>query len=274
MIYLLNILKGMVMGLAMLIPGVSGGTMAVIMGIFDPLINAVGSFFKEPKKSLKILIPIAIGGGLGILVFSMPIEWLLENLYAPTVFLFIGAVLGGIPPIYKETGITTKNVNIKKILLFAVGVFVVFALDNLPAGTFSISTENVVMNWIVLAIAGAISSIALVLPGISGSYMLLLLGLYKTVLTTINNRDFIQLIPFALGACVGVILIAKLLQFFLKKYRQSTFTVILGFVVASIFQLNPGLPANFKEVVLSIILFFAGFIAILYMSRLEEKIEK
>lgn len=249
--------------------------MAVIMGIFDRLINAVGSFFKDPKKSLLTIIPIGIGALLGILIFIKPILYMLDEkngLKEATVFLFMGAVIGGIPSVFRETTMgKRRNVQGKSIFLFLIGAAIVLGISLLPKGTFSVDTDNGFMNAVIFALSGIISSMALVLPGISGSYILLLLGLYETVMKAIDSRNIIKLIPFAIGVLLGIILVAKLLQYLLKKYREGTFTVILGFIVASLVELYPGFPGDIKGIVFTVIFFFGGLIAILYLSKYEEK---
>lgn len=267
---LVLVIKGMVIGLSMLIPGVSGGTMAVIMGIFDPLINAIGSFYKHFKQSLMVVIPIGVGAGVGILAFSTPIVYMLENLYAPTLFLFMGAVLGGIPSIFKETGIQKGNFKISQPVLFFVGVAVVVAIALLPKDMLSLNTNNAVASFLVLMAAGVISSVSLVLPGISGSYMLLLLGLYESVMRAVKALDISLLLPLGFGIVAGILFITKLLQFLLKKHRRGTFTVILGFIVASVFELFPGVPQGAFEWVLSVVFFVVGLGVILFVSRFEK----
>lgn len=271
--YLVLVVKGMVMGLAMLIPGVSGGTMAVIMGVFDDMIEAVGSIFKQMKKSLLLLVPIAIGLGGGILLFSTPILYMLENLYVPTVFLFMGAILGGLPSLFAETGLRRGEGRGKQLLLVLAGAAVVAAIALLPKGMFSLDNDSYLVNFVVLVLAGVVSSVALVLPGISGSYTLMLLGLYESVMRAVNTLDIKLLIPMAIGIAAGVLLVAKLLQYLLKRYRQGTFAVIMGFVLASLVELFPGLPQSGGEWALSLALFLAGLLAIAFVSRLEKKSE-
>lgn len=240
-----DILKGIIIGIANIIPGVSGGTLAVSLGIYDKLIGSITNIFKNFKKSIKTLLPYGIGMLLGIVVFSFIITFLFEKAPIPTNFLFIGLVLGGIPIIY--SGIKGNKINLIHIMLFLIfATIVVYMGIASPNDTSNTITLNFV-EVIKLVVVGIIAAATMVIPGVSGSMMLTLLGYYQPVTTCI--KDLVKslatfdinailnnlgiLVPFLIGVVIGIILIAKLIEFLLKKFPSYVYASILGLIVAS-----------------------------------------
>ncbi len=245
-----SILKGMVIGIANIIPGVSGGTMMVSMGIYDKLIHCITHLFSEFKKSFLFLLPIAIGMGIAIIASSFGLEWLFANYPIQTNLLFIGLVLGGLPAICKNVKGSTLRVGhvIAGVLFF--GMVVGLALMGEKEGTAANLSFNVI-NVIKLFGVGIIASATMVIPGVSGSMMLLLIGYYNPILTVIN--DFIRalvafdmqgilagcavLVPFGIGVVVGIFAIAKLIEIIFAKFPLYAYWAIIGLIVASPFAI-------------------------------------
>ncbi|OQA27652.1 MAG: hypothetical protein BWY61_00029 [Firmicutes bacterium ADurb.Bin354] len=244
--FILDILKGMVMGIANVIPGVSGGTMAVSMGIYDKLITALTHLLKDFKKSFKILLPLGIGMLVGILGLARVIEWLFGVVPVQTNLLFIGLIVGGLPMIIKE--VKGKKFKISYIIGFIAFFFLVtgLALLNGVKGadadlSFSIITE------IKLFIVGMIAAATMVIPGVSGSMMLMLMGYYEPVISTLNSTvdalkaqdmaglaaGFGVIIPFGLGIVVGIVAIAKLIEYLFAKFSVVVYWCIIGLITAS-----------------------------------------
>ena len=244
--FILDILKGMVMGIANVIPGVSGGTMAVSMGIYDKLITALTHLLKDFKKSFKILLPLGIGMLVGILGLARVIEWLFGVVPVQTNLLFIGLIVGGLPMIIKE--VKGKKFKISYIIGFLAFFFLVtgLALLNGVKGadadlSFSIITE------IKLFIVGMIAAATMVIPGVSGSMMLMLMGYYEPVISTLNSTvdalkaqdmaglaaGFGVIIPFGLGIVVGIVAIAKLIEYLFAKFSAVVYWCIIGLITAS-----------------------------------------
>ena len=218
-----NILKGIVIGLANVIPGVSGGTMMVSMGIYDKLIHCITHLFSEFKKSLRFLVPIFIGIGIAAVVVPFGIEFLFANYPFQTNLLFIGLIIGGLPAVWKKVKGSSVRVGhiIACILFFALvaGLALVGETEG-NAADLSFSLISVIKLFGV----GIVASATMVIPGVSGSMMLLLMGYYHPILETITN--FIKaalafdmngilagmgvLIPFGIGVVVGIFAIAKL----------------------------------------------------------------
>lgn len=272
-----SILKGMVIGIANIIPGVSGGTMMVSMGIYDKLIHCITHLFSEFKKSVLFLIPIAIGMGIAIIASSFGLEWLFAHYPVQTNLLFIGLVLGGLPAIWKNIkGSSVRAGHVIAGLLFFVLV-VGLALMGEREGNAASMTFNLI-NVIKLFGVGIVASATMVIPGVSGSMMLLLMGYYNPILTSIN--DFIRslvafdihgilvgcgvLVPFGIGVVAGIFAIAKLIEIIFAKFPLYAYWAIVGLIIASPFAIL--LMGTYPKVtvisiVTGIICLAAGFLA-------------
>ena len=251
-------LKGLVVGGTMIVPGVSGGTMAMILGIYDKLIFAISSFRKNPLQNIKFLLKFVTGAGIGMLLFAAPLSWLLEHYKFPVIYFFMGAVFGGIPLIEKESGV--GKLTGRAVIYMLIGAAIVIAISTIPQGIFSING-----NFITMLLIGAVAAVALILPGISISHLFLILGMYEQILNAIKNLQFTMLLPLAAGVGVGIILFSKLLENLMKKHPQSTYLVILGFILGSVAGVFPGFPTGTKRAIQTLIcisLFFLGFFTI------------
>ena len=241
-----SVLKGIVIGIANIIPGVSGGTMMVSMGIYDRLIHCITHLFSEFKKSLVFLFPIVIGMGIAIVGSSFGLEYLFKTFPIQTNLLFIGLIIGGLPAIWKNVkGNKIKAGHIVAFLLFFVlvaGLAIMGEKEGAAAElTFSL------INFIKLLGVGVVASATMVIPGVSGSMMLMLMGYYTPILETIT--DFVRaltafdmegiwqgcgvLIPFGLGIVVGMFAIAKLVEIIFQKFPLYAYWAIIGLIVAS-----------------------------------------
>jgi putative membrane protein len=245
---LILIIKGFILGIANVIPGVSGGTIALTMGIYEELIDAISHFFTNFKKNMKLLLPLAIGLVISILLMSKLITFCLDKYPFPTILFFVGLVLGGLPLLFKK--VQGKKVKPLYIFLFIITFAFVLVLNFMFNKHTNINLNNLNFGMmLILFIVGAIASASMVMPGISGSFVLMLLGFYKPVWGTVSKltdfsllgHNLAILIPFGLGVLLGIFLISKLLEFLFKKYELPTYYAILGFIIASIIVLLIGL---------------------------------
>lgn len=259
--------QGVVMGASMMIPGVSGGTTAILLGIYDQLISAVGSVFKTPRKSILTLLPFGVGGGIGILLFAKLLLKLTTLYEMPMMYLFLGAIVGSLPMLFRKTG--AKRFSFSQVLFVLLGLILVILTDMLPKGAFEANAGAGIAGYLLIIAAGIITAVALVLPGISVSYMLLVLGVYDPMLKALNSYDFAFLIPLALSVAIGVLATTKVLETAMRKYPEATFLVIIGFVLGSLRDVYPGLPSGWEWLV-CIATFALGCIAILYVSRFSK----
>ncbi len=258
-----DMINGLVIGVSMLIPGVSGGTVALICGIYYKLIAAVDTFFENPKENFKFLISVAIGGVIGILAFSKLILFVYDTYKTPMVYLFMGAVLGSIPLLCRSAGV--KKLNLKTVLYPILGLAFVLLLECIPKDLFVINADGLV-EYLVLFLIGIVLATALVLPGISFSYMLLILGLYEQTLMAIETVNIIFLFSMGMGVLIGIFLTAKVIRIILRKYPKQTYLVIIGFVIASLKDVFPGLP-NGNELFISTLLLLGSFYTIYKISN-------
>lgn len=262
--YLLNIFKGLLVGASMLIPGVSGGTMAIILNTYDDLLAAVSHFFQSPKKHFLMLATFSCGGLLGIFLFSKPILTLTERFRFPMLFLFLGAILGGIPALWKKAEI--RSFRPYQILWPILGILFVTGLSLIPDTLFTNSGGGFVY-LLLLVLAGVLAAVALILPGISLSYMLLVLGLYEPTMTAIHQLDFPFLLPMGLGLAAGTLLMVKALEKAMVSYPKVTYPVIIGFLLGSLPAVFPGIPTGIDWLICPLTL-AAGFSAVWFLSRI------
>lgn len=241
-----NILKGMLIGLANIIPGVSGGTLAVSMGLYDKIIHCISHFFSDIVKNLLFLLPILLGMGIAIVASSFGIDFLFETFPLQTNLLFIGLILGSLPAIYKKVRSRSIKVGylVSALLFFA--VVVGMALLNGANAREKVIVPGV-GEMLLLFLIGVLASATMVVPGVSGSMMLLVLGYYNPILRTIQKfiialvhwdwaamaGTFFILIPFGIGVVVGIIVIAKIIEVVFDKFPMYAYWAIMGLLIAS-----------------------------------------
>lgn len=254
--FLVDVIKGIFVGVANVIPGVSGGTMAVSFGIYDKLLGAISNLFKDFKKSLKTLLPIAIGMVIGIIGFTFLIGWLLKNQPLATSMAFTGFILGGAPAIvnaYKDgwKRDTKKSMVVNIILIIVFAAIVISMLFMNGDETKNAMGSINPMTMIIILIMGIIASATMIIPGVSGSLMLMILGYYfgiinsvKDFITALKDFDisgmlnqFAILIPFGIGCLIGIFGLAKLIEWLFQRYASATYAAISGLIIASPFSI-------------------------------------
>ena len=269
--FLSRLLKGLIVGMANIIPGVSGGTMAVVIGIYDKLIGAVSDLRKDFKNSVIYLFPIGVGALLGIVLFSHLIEFLLRDFTMPTNIFFLGLILGSIPMIFKRaTQKRFEKVSILPFLVcFAVMMLMTFFQNVSDEGSALITTLTA-GTAIRLVLSATVAAACMIMPGISGSMVMVLLGVYTSVLTAISSMNIPVLIPVAIGVLAGILLGAKVINLCLRRYEQQTYFAILGLIAGSILPicLNAGYTPGFQTV-LSVITLVAGTAIAFWMGKMD-----
>ena len=242
--FLIIALKGLVVGIAMLIPGISGGTLALSMGVYEDIIESVAGIRKHFKDSIIFLIPLAIGALIGYIALVKLVALGLKYIPIPTITLFVGFIIGSLPSIYKNVKgekITPTNITCFIVaLILAAGLGIVSHHLGLAVDSNNLNIGS----YILIIVGGAFSAFALVVPGISGSAVLLALGLYELIVIKsipgILKFEFtgnlLVVAIFAIGALIGLIGIVFLMKYLLKNHKVPTFFAILGFIVGSIFS--------------------------------------
>lgn len=237
--HIINVLKGVVIGVANAIPGVSGGTMMVIMKVFDRLLGAVTLNLKKLKENFVFLLTIIIGMGIGVILSAKVLNICFENFYVQTQFFFMGVVLGSLPMIYKEA---TKEKKLEPIHLipFAIGLGVIIGVTVISmSATNSVITSLTPGTFFYLLVISVVAAAAMIMPGLSGSLVLLILGGYQTVINAVDEMNIMVLIPVAIGVALGILLCAKVITICLKKWQRGTYAVILGLIVGSFYAIWP-----------------------------------
>ncbi|HCY7639081.1 TPA: DUF368 domain-containing protein [Staphylococcus aureus] len=277
----INILKGFAMGTSDLVPGVSGGTIALLLGIYNQFIASIsGIFSRRFWPSFTFLIPIIIGMLLAMGSLSNLFNYLLSQHHIPTMFFFGGLIIGIVPYLLKisnyKTSFTTKHY---MMVIAAIAILIVITLmnnsDKHAGETLTLSTGLIIKYFI----AGMCASSAMLLPGISGSFMLLVFGVYGTVMLAIsevvklNFAGLPILLAVGFGVLAGFIISSKIIQYFLTHHKLMTFALIIGFVVGSLFAVFPGLPTNIVMWFVSLVVFIIGFIVSLTLGRITAENE-
>ncbi|MEB5782989.1 polyprenyl-phosphate transporter PopT [Staphylococcus pseudoxylosus] len=263
-----NLWKGFAMGTTDLVPGVSGGTIALLLGIYDDFIRSVsGIFSKRFWESLKFLIPIGLGMVIAIGVLSKLINYLLSTHTVPTMFFFVG-LIGGIIPYLLKTSKFKQTFSIQHYILLLLGIVIIVVITLLNNGDKHAGETLTLNSGLIIKyfIAGMCASSAMLLPGISGSFMLLVFGVYGTVMFAISEFMSLNfaaipvLLTVGLGVICGFLFSSKLIQYLLSYYTFLTYALIIGFVVGSLYAVFPGLPGTFITWIISIITLILGFV--------------
>lgn len=240
--YLKIFLCGVVFGTANVIPGVSGGTMLVIFGIFDRLTDAI-SGIKKIFENFFFLFTFALGAGGGIIFSAKVINDLFSSFPVQTNLFFIGLILGGIPLIYK-LGTSGKKIKPMCFVPFIIAMAVVIGLAVLEKADIFELAPDVVEGFdlivsLKLVICAAIAAVTMIIPGISGSFVMMLLGVYQTVIGALESFNFYVIIPFAVGAVIGIIFGARLISFLIKKNKLMVYSALMGLVIGSVYAILP-----------------------------------
>lgn len=264
---LILFIKGIVLGVAFVIPGVSGGTLAVLMGIYEELIEAASNFYKsiaDFKKYIMYLLPIGLGVVFSVAVFAKLIKFGLDKAPIITILIFLGMIIGGIPALVRN--VKGTKINLKDMTLMLVGLIIVISML-----IFHKSNSNVVLTnmsiggYITLFLVGAIAAVTMVVPGISGSFTLMLIGYYEPILNLVNDitsfknlgPNLILIFTFMLGVFIGIIFISKIIEWCLKHYKRETYYAIIGFVLSSIISVIyevSKFPFNITHLIIGIVL--------------------
>jgi len=294
-----NFFNGLAFGITETVPGVSGGTIAIILGFYFDLIRAINDFARRPGKSLKLLVPLAAGAVAGLILFSSLMHFLLERFSFPTMLLFIGLISGIIPRIFlrlteagwKTSGkkLSGRKLSGRDILLILLPFLVLPLLAGIGTGRTTDPAEVLagidLPFMLFVFLAGFLAAMALVLPGTSGSFILLILGLYHPAVYAVSLlRTLVMnpgetaalfaalrlLVPLALGVIAGGLTMVRLIERLLRKHERTVFCLILGFLSASVIALafNPiayrsGLPI--PHIAIGILTLAGGFLASFFL---------
>lgn len=303
---LYRVFVGLLFGFANVIPGVSGGTVMVVLGVYERIIGIITDFFKKIKTEWKFFLPIVVGMGIAIVIFGKIMSGLLTKHEAVTQMFFVGVIIFSVPQIFKKAALPFKGKKktnlaclIAFVLMLALMVFMAYSPANrekaeikgekteVQAAEAVMEEEDAVpaeaenteddayepdhsaFHLVMLVIYGAIACATMIIPGISGSLVMVMLGQYKAVMAAIDHMDIIYLLPFGIGCILGLVFCAKAIRWLLKNHERVTYSAILGFVLGSILPVFPGWNAAFS--VAGILAFLLGGACIVGCDLLSRK---
>lgn len=267
-----NFYRGLLMGITDLIPGVSGGTVAFLLGIYEKLLESISGFFSRRwKKYIGFLVPLAVGFGAALLLFSRLIDYLLSEYFEPTQFFFLGLIIGVIPFLFRQADVR-RTFQLRHVIFMVIFAISLASLVFVKPDTASVAITTVTIPTIIgLFFAGWAASMAMLLPGISGSFILLILGVYTTAIHALSTLNLPIIATIGSGVIVGFIVSSKGIRFLIHHYREMTNALILGFISGSIFVIYPGFPLGSSTMVLCIITFLFGIVCSFLFSRVEQR---
>jgi putative membrane protein len=267
-------LCGFLLGLSIIAPGISGSIIAVMMGIYDRLIAIAANPFKNIKRNVLYLIPMCIGAVISAVLFVLLFKYLFDNYPTPTSFLFIALVFGMFPPLYKKTKLDRFKTRYGVAFALAIVLSLALSLMNqlFDSGTLlnqllhrtvadsAMGTSNLSY----LCLSGLIAGMASVVPGMSVSVVLMLFGVYTSLMAAASSLEIWVLLPFAVSFLLGMVLFSKVVKFVFKRYNTLGFYAVFGFMLGSIFGILPALPTSGGEWLLSVgMLCVGGFFSVL-----------
>lgn len=260
-----QLIKGVIIGIAKIIPGLSGAVLMISFNLYDRAIEAITHFFENPKKNFIFLANLGLGIVLGIVLFSKVIHYFITNYYLYTTALFLGLIIGGIPVVAKKV---PKRRGCFLLVLVSFGL--VFSLAFLGTGEDYV-LKNTYIDLVVFFIAGFLEAVGTVLPGVSSTALLMLMGVYNHYLVILSDALNVTslmttlrfVLPFLLGMLIGIVLISLLISYLFRYYSEQAFSVILGISIASIFMLGKNLipfVTSFWQLLVAVILLWIGYL--------------
>mgnify|MGYP005762304655 CR=1 FL=1 len=266
-----NFLKGIIVGIGGIAPGLSGSVLLVILGLYQKTITAIGTLFKNFKKNVAFLFPLCLGFGVGVIIFSKIVDFLLGNFEMYTRFAFLGLVLGTVPLFYKE--VKKEGFNKKYYIVILLSAIAGFSLFFLNKDLFPVITNPNIFQSVLLGIAVAGSSIV---PGVDSAVILSSLGLYELYVGSIADFNLSVLIPAGVGLVIGVLVISFIMNKLISKFYTMTFSIIFGLflsIIPNVLNDSCALGLNANSVI-SIIILILGFGVSYFLGDIKGNIEK
>lgn len=259
-----NFLKGFVIGIGKIIPGVSGAMLAISMGVYDKSLHYISNFNKCKKESIKYLFPICLGIILSIVFFSKIISLSLNRFYLITMLFFIGLIIGGIPSVNSKVKKNNYYITVMSFVFF-------FLLSITNIDNIYVIRGNL-FDFVIFFFSGIVEAIGTVVPGISSTALLMVMGTYNNVVTAIGNfNNFRILIPFSIGFCIGLIIIVRLVNYLFNKYEDKVYAFVFGLLLSSVVILIvQAFKYSFENIHLIVGLLFM-IIGIFISNLMEEK---
>lgn len=263
--WLLRLLKGVLIGIGAIVPGLSGGVLAVVFGIYEPLMRFLGNLRDKFIKNTLFFIPVGVGLVLGVIAFSAVVDFAFTHYAAQFTWLFVGFISGTFPSLIKTSGKQGRKAA-HWVVLAVIAVATLFFMQWMKTIN-NVALEPNFVNWLL---SGALVGLGLVVPGMSPSNFLIYLGLYQPMASGIRHLDFGVIIPLALGLIICVLAFAKLVSWLFKVSYTIMYHVILGIVVGSTLAIAPFNISGWTILVCAL-LFFLGAAGSYALAKLDEK---
>jgi putative membrane protein len=261
--FLYRILCGFCLGISVFAPGISGSIMAIIMGIYDKLIDITSNPFKHLKQNIKFLFPMGIGAVISLVLFILVFSYLFETYEKAVYMLFIGLIAGNLPMIYKEANKSEFKWHYPIGAIIA--VLIAFIIGIMSEGTDTAQGIEAGSNLIYLAIGGAVAGFASLIPGMSVSMILIVMGVYDTLIASAKSLDIAVIATVGIAFVVAMVLSSRLIKFIFEKFSGLAHFMVLGFLVGSIGGIFCSLPANGSNVAGVIMLVLGLAISLLFV---------
>jgi putative membrane protein len=263
--WIIRLLKGILVGIGFITPGLSGGVLAVVFGIYEPLMRFLANLKRQFIKNVLFFIPVGIGGVIGVVAFSAVVDFAFENFAAQFIWLFIGFIAGTFPSLFKTSGEQgRKTWHWALLILTAVGtVFLMRWMESIR----NVQLEPSFFSWVM---SGALIGLGVVVPGMSPSNFLIYVGLYQPMAAGLRRLDLGVAVPLALGLILCVLLLAKLIAWLFKKFYTGMYHFILGVVVGSTIAISPAGVQGWTIAVCAL-LFVVGALISFGLAKLDEK---
>ena len=260
-------MSGIIIGIGFIIPGVSGGILAVLLGIYDQMIYSISNFKNDPLKNGVFLSVVLLGILIGSVLFSRLLIYLLDTREFAIKYVFMGLIIGGLPALINEIKSHNKKYIDFRFLflafLFSIGLFVIEKNEMFKFDANNLTVFN-------LIIAGCFYSMGKIIPGISGAALLMLLGIYEYLLGILANpmalsfNELVSLLPFFISFVISAYFLVKIINYLLKKHYNKTYSAILGFVLGSILFIFPGFTFNFNGILCLLLLLLSFSFAFIF----------
>ena len=234
--HLRSFINGVVTGIASILPGVSGGLILVLCGSYERLIEDISELRQKIRPEFFFLVAIASGLLVGMLACTLFLDWTLDRFAAPMMAFFFGLIVAQIPEVWKLTGYEKgSKISVASIICLAVGLGIIIALMVVNGGGRVVDTDDhSVGNMVLFALCGIVLAVSKVMPGISGSSLLIALGLFEVTISSVAHLDMYFIAPLCVGLLIGLFGFAKVMDMCLKRFRTETYMLIMGLTVGSL----------------------------------------
>ena len=264
---LLWIIQGCIIGIGAILPGVSGGTLCYVFGIYDQLLEVLSNPFKGIKKHLKMLIFVGLGAGIGFVCFAGVTNWLLNLNEAVVMCVFVGLIAGTIPDLWKDAGAQGRTkLSVASLLISFVTVSVVFYIFK---NVWTLTIQPGLVGWLL---CGLFWGLSFIVPGLSSSTLLLFFGIYEKMSEGISTLDFKVLIPLGIAMLATLLLLSKVMKFIFDRYYATVSHCVMGFVLATTLMIVPSFATSFVNIVIYLVSIAGGAVASYFFSIFCNKI--